>query len=70
MTEMHYILENANNKSLIIIDELGRSTSIEEGTAMSWALIEDLMKRDAFVLIATHFLFLTKMEAIYNNVLK
>ena len=70
MNEMSFILKNSAGTPLVIIDELGRSTSVEEGTAMSWALLESLMKTKAFVLFATHFLFLTKLEKYHLNVLK
>jgi DNA mismatch repair protein MSH4 len=70
MTEMNYILKNVTDQSLVIIDELGRATSIEEGTAISWAMVETLMQHKAFVLLATHYLFLTKLESLYLNVLK
>ena len=70
MTEMNYILKNVNDYSLVIIDELGRATSIEEGTAVSWAMTETLMNHGAFVFVATHYLFLTKLESLYLNVLK
>lgn len=70
MTEMTYILQNANDTSLIIIDELGRATSIEEGAAISWAIAEELLKKKAFVLFATHHMLLTKLESVYLNALK
>jgi DNA mismatch repair protein MSH4 len=70
MTEMNYILSNVNDDSLIIIDELGRATSVEEGTAISWAMAEALLRTKSFVLFATHYLYLTKLEAVYNNVFK
>jgi DNA mismatch repair ATPase MutS len=44
MREMSYILSNATSKSLVIIDELGRGTSAEEGAAICWAIAEDLIK--------------------------
>ncbi|CAG7821651.1 unnamed protein product [Allacma fusca] len=69
MNEMNYILRNSTGSSLVIIDELGRATSIEEGIAMSWAMIESLLTAETFVLFATHFLTLTKMESIHFNVL-
>jgi len=70
MTEMNYIIGNVNDNSLVIIDELGRATCAEEGTAISWALAEELIQKKSFVLFATHYLFLTKLETIYLNVLK
>ncbi|CAL8147507.1 unnamed protein product [Orchesella dallaii] len=69
LTEMNFILQNVMNNSLIIIDELGRATSIEEGAAISFAIAEELLKTKAFVLFATHHLFLTKLESLYLNIL-
>ncbi|KAI1700843.1 mutS domain V domain-containing protein [Ditylenchus destructor] len=65
MSEMSVILQNANEKSLIIIDELARSTSTEEGIGMCYALCEELISRKAFVLFATHYLDLSLMELNY-----
>lgn len=70
MREMNYILGNMNDQSLVIVDELGRSTSLEEGTSISWAMIEELMAHKGLILFATHYMFLTKMESLYMNILK
>jgi DNA mismatch repair ATPase MutS len=70
MTEMNYIFSNINDNSLVIIDELGRGTSVEEGAAISWAFAEELLKTKSFFLFATHFLYLSKLEAMYSNALK
>lgn len=70
MTEMKYIIDNINDDSLVIIDELGRGTSVEEGTAISVAIAEWLLRTKSFILFATHYLFLTTLERIYFNVLK
>lgn len=70
MTEMTYILQNAVNDSLIIIDELGRATSVEEGAAISWAISEELLGKESFVLFATHHMLLTKLESLYLNAIK
>jgi DNA mismatch repair protein MSH4 len=37
MQEVSYILANVTEKSLVILDELGRGTSVTEGTAVCWA---------------------------------
>lgn len=68
MREIHYIIQNASDKSLIIIDELGRGTSSEEGVGICFAIAEDLLKRKTFTFLATHFLELTTMDALYPNV--
>lgn len=65
MKEMSYILNNlAESTALVVIDELGRGTSPEEGAALSWAISEALSQTSAFTFFATHFRLLTKMESI------
>ena len=61
MQETAFILSNMGQSSLVIIDELGRGTSVEEGTAICWAVAEALLKTSAFVFLATHF---TQMPAL------
>uniref|UniRef100_A0A8C2TV68 MutS homolog 4 n=1 Tax=Coturnix japonica TaxID=93934 RepID=A0A8C2TV68_COTJA len=68
MKEITYIIQNANDKSLIIIDELGRGTSAEEGIGICYAACEYLLHLKAFTLFATHFLELCHMDALYPNV--
>ncbi|KFV76134.1 MutS protein 4, partial [Dryobates pubescens] len=68
MKEITYIIQNANDKSLIIIDELGRGTSAEEGIGICYAVCEYLLNSKAFTLFATHFLELCHIDALYPNV--
>ncbi|XP_066046760.1 mutS protein homolog 4 isoform X3 [Chamaea fasciata] len=68
MKEITYIIQNANDKSLIIIDELGRGTSAEEGIGICYAACEYLLNLKAFILFATHFLELCHIDALYPNV--
>ncbi|KFO81524.1 MutS protein 4, partial [Cuculus canorus] len=68
MKEITYIIQNANDKSLIIIDELGRGTSAEEGIGICYAACEYLLNLKAFTLFATHFLELCHMDGLYPNV--
>lgn len=68
MREIHYIIQNASDKSLIVIDELGRGTSSEEGVGICFSIAETLLKRKTFTFFATHFLELTTMDSLYPNV--
>ncbi|KAK4819849.1 hypothetical protein QYF61_012994 [Mycteria americana] len=68
MKEITYIVQNANDKSLIIIDELGRGTSAEEGIGICYAACEYLLNLKAYTLFATHFLELCHIDALYPNV--
>ncbi|KAG9467940.1 hypothetical protein GDO78_014030 [Eleutherodactylus coqui] len=68
MKEITYIIQNANEKSLIIIDELGRGTSAEEGIGICYAVCEHLIGSKAFTLFATHFLELCHLATLYPNV--
>ncbi|XP_028395701.1 mutS protein homolog 4-like [Dendronephthya gigantea] len=68
MKEINYILQNVTNDSLIIIDELGRGTSSEEGLAICYSICEHLLANKAFTFFATHFLQLTTMDGLYPNI--
>ena len=61
---------NLGSCPLIIIDELGRGTSPEEGSALCWAISEALSKTSAFTFLATHFRLLTKMESVSIGIVK
>ncbi|KAL3088613.1 hypothetical protein niasHT_023231 [Heterodera trifolii] len=67
---MAVILQNANETSLIIIDELARSTSTEEGIGICYAICEKLLSTGAFVFFATHFLDMAQMALNYPNIVK
>ena len=64
MSELAYILNNATEKSLVILDEIGRGTSTYDGLSIAWAAVEYLCKSDRKVrtLFATHYHELTVME--------
>ncbi|KAI1118957.1 muts domain V [Nemania sp. NC0429] len=61
MREMAFILRNINNKSLAIIDELGRGTSSRDGLAIALAISEALIQSHSIVCFATHFGQLTQI---------
>ncbi|RXN11341.1 mutS -like protein [Labeo rohita] len=68
MKEVSYIIHNASAKSLIIIDELGRGTSPEEGIGICHSVCEFLINLKAFTLFATHYLELCQLQTLYPNV--
>ncbi|KAJ3266885.1 MutS protein msh4 [Chytriomyces hyalinus] len=71
MRESAYILQNVCDRSLVIIDELGRGTSHTDGIAMSIAISEKLAETKAFTFIATHFIELgVNLASSYANVVK
>ncbi|KAI1452640.1 DNA mismatch repair protein-like protein MutS [Annulohypoxylon moriforme] len=61
MREMAFILRNVNERSLTIIDELGRGTSTRDGLAIALAISEALIQSNSLVWFATHFQQLAKV---------
>lgn len=49
------ILNNMNERSLVLLDELGAGTDPEEGSALALAVIEKLLCYDSFGIITTHY---------------
>ena len=64
MSELAYILNTATQKSLVILDEIGRGTSTYDGLSIAWATVEYLCdpKRMIRTLFATHYHELTVLE--------
>ena len=62
MTEAANILNNASEKSLVLMDEIGRGTSTFDGLSLAWACAENLaIESRPFTLFATHYFELTSM---------
>ena len=65
MNEVSHILKNATQKSLIILDEIGRGTSTFDGLSIAWAVAEFICDKSnigAKTLFATHYHELTSLE--------
>jgi DNA mismatch repair protein MutS len=66
MTETANILHNATDRSLVLMDEIGRGTSTFDGLSLAWASAVHLVdKVRAFTLFATHYFELTSLPDQY-----
>jgi len=62
MTETANILHNASDRSLVLMDEVGRGTSTFDGLSLAWSCAEFLAREvRAFTLFATHYFELTTL---------
>lgn len=69
MNEVSNILKNATANSFVILDEVGRGTSSDDGLSIAMALVEYISKVKKFkTVFATHFHELTILENELNNV--
>ncbi|HOF95274.1 MAG TPA: DNA mismatch repair protein MutS, partial [Clostridia bacterium] len=70
MCELANILHNSSNKSLVLLDEIGRGTSTFDGLSIAWAVVEYLSKDTCRpkVLFATHYHELTELEGHLTGV--
>ncbi len=73
MTEAAYILNNATDQSLIVMDEIGRGTSTYDGISLAWSIASYLVStknKQAKTLFATHYHELQQLESLYPDKIK
>ncbi|MCR5829558.1 MAG: DNA mismatch repair protein MutS [Lachnospiraceae bacterium] len=72
MNEVSVIVRNATEKSLIILDEIGRGTSTFDGLAIAWAVLEHICNKKligAKTMFATHYHELNELEGRLEGVI-
>jgi DNA mismatch repair protein MutS len=71
MLESASILNNLSNRSLVLLDEIGRGTSTYDGISIAWAMVEFIHEHPkwrAKTLFATHYHELNEMEGSFSRV--
>tara|TARA_Y100000385_G_scaffold229797_1_gene241306 strand:+ start:9848 stop:12415 length:2568 start_codon:yes stop_codon:yes gene_type:complete len=70
MVETASILNNLSNRSLVILDEIGRGTSTYDGVSLAWSIAEFLntSQHKPKTLFATHYHELNQLEDINNGI--
>lgn len=62
MQETAFILRNCTQRSFVIVDEIGRGTSTQDGMSIAYAVMKNLIEKDAKTLFATHYHELTMLD--------
>lgn len=71
LSEAGESLRRATERSLVVMDELGRGTSTHDGTAIAYATLEHFVcNTECLTLFVTHYPLLTTLTSIYPDVIK
>ena len=71
MSESANILHNATDKSLVILDEIGRGTSTYDGLSLAYAIASHLLEQNkSMTLLSTHYFEITQMLSTPNVIMK
>ncbi len=62
MQEAAFILRTCTSRSFVIVDEIGRGTSTQDGMSIAYAVMKDLMTKGPKTLFATHYHELTLLD--------
>nr|MCU0337323.1 DNA mismatch repair protein MutS [Sediminibacterium sp.] len=70
MNETASIINNISQRSLILLDEIGRGTSTYDGISIAWSIVEYLQSspQQPKTLFATHYHELNELEHLYSNI--
>ena len=70
MNETASIINNLTDRSLILLDEIGRGTSTYDGISIAWSIVEHLHQspHKPFTLFATHYHELNELEEKFNGI--
>ena len=68
MKETAFICNSTTERSLFLLDELGRATSNEDGVAIAWSVSEYLLTKRAMTFFVTHYPQIAKLAEVYPNV--
>jgi DNA mismatch repair protein MSH4 len=70
MKETAFICNNSNSRSLVLVDELGRATSNEDGVAIAWATCEYLLKKQSITYFVSHYPQMTRLAETYPQLVQ
>ncbi len=62
------IIKNADNRSLVLIDEIGAGTDPEEGSCLAQAFLENLISLSSFGIVTTHYSSLKEFAYAYDKI--